>query len=316
MELVERYLHAVSNYLPKPQAADITAELKDSLLSQIEEQENRVGRALDADELAGVIKAHGHPMLVASRYLPQQQLIGPSVYPYWWFSLRLVLLILGIIHVVLTGIAAVTSGNPIQAVIHGAFEFAGTALVYAAILTLIFTLLERQQVRIGLFDNWQPEKLAPVQDSLQIARGESLFELVISAIFISWWLDLIGFPALIFHDGVALPFKLSAAWQPYWWGILLLSVMDLALSTANLLKPYWHWDRLLLRILLNVVSLALIHQLFQQDELVVLVDAATGGGPERVVGFINHAVHGVLGFIAVIAAIELIQDVRRLLVQR
>ena len=313
MELLERYLHAVGNYLPKAQAADITAELKDSLLSKIEEQENRNGRTLNDDELRALIKANGHPMLVASQYLPQQQLIGPTVFPYWWFSLRLVLMILAMVHVVLVGIAAVTSGNPIQAIIHGVFEFAGTALIYAAVLTLIFTLLERQQVRFCLFNNWQPEKLAPIKDSLQISRCESGFELVVSAVFISWWVGLISFPTAVFHDGVALPFKLSAAWQPYWWGILLLAVMDVVLAVANLLKPYWKWDRLLLRILLNVISLMLVYTLFQQDELVVLANATAEGETAKIVGYINQAVHGVLVFIGIVALIELGQDARRLL---
>ena len=316
MELLERYLHAVGNYLPKAQAADITAELKDSLLSKIEEQENQTGRALNDDELRALIKANGHPMLVASQYLPQQQLIGPTVFPYWWFSLRLVLMIIALVHVVLVGIAAVTSGNPIQAIIQGFFEFAGTALVYAAVLTLIFSLLERQQVRFCLFENWQPEKLAPIKDSLQIPRCESGFELVVGAVFVSWWLGLISFPTPIFHDGVALPFKLSAAWQPYWWGILLLAVMDVVLAAANWLKPYWKWDRLLLRILINVISLALVYILFQQDELVVLADATVQGDPARIVGYINQAVHGVLVFIALVSLIELVQDVRRLLTLR
>jgi len=160
------------------------------------------------------------------------------------------------------------------------------------------------------------KSLAPIKDSLQIPRCESGFELVVSAVFISWWVGLISFPTAIFHDGVALPFKLSAAWQPYWWGILLLAVMDLVLAAANWLRPYWKWDRLLLRMLLNVISLVLVYTLFQQDELVVLANATAEGEPAKIVGYINQAVHGVLVFIGIVALIELAQDARRLLVLR
>jgi hypothetical protein len=316
MELVERYLHAVSTYLPKDQAGDIVAELKDNLLSRIEEREGELGRPLGADELQALLKQSGHPMLVASRYLPQQQLIGAGVYPYWWFSLRLVVTIVAVIYAGLTAITAATGGNPVQAVIQGTFAFAGTALFHAAAVTLVFALLERYQVRIGLFDHWQPATLAPVNDRLQISRGESLFDLTVSVIFIGWWLDLISFPVVL-HGDASLPFELSAAWQPYWWGILLLAAIDLVLAVANLLKPYWRWDRLLLRILLNVVGLAIVHALFQQPDLVVLNQAAElSAGVQRLVSVVDQGAHAALVVIAVILAIELIQDGRRLLALR
>jgi hypothetical protein len=316
MELVERYLHAVSTYLPKEQAGDIVAELKDNLLSRIEEREGELGRALGAGELEALLRQSGHPMLVASRYLPQQQLIGASVYPYWWFSLRLVVTIVALIYVALTAVTAVTGGNPVEAAIRGATSFTGTALFYAAVVTLVFALLERYQVRIGLFDNWQPAQLAPVQDSLKISRGESLFDLTVSMVFIGWWLDLITFP-LVVHGDVALPFKLSAAWQPYWWGILLLSAIDVALAVANLLKPYWRWDRLLLRVVLNVVGLVILHALFQQPDLVVLNQAAeVSANVQRLVNVVDQGVHVTLVVIALILLVELVQDGRRLLALR
>ena len=314
MELVERYLQAVSSYLPKTQSSDIVAELKDSLLSQIEEREAGLGRALDAEELQALIQQNGHPMLVASRYLPQQHLIGPSVYAYWWFSLRLVLIIIAIVHGLLGVVAAATSGNPIQSLIHVSVEFAGTALVYIGIVTLVFALLDRHQVRIGFFDNWQPSKLAPVKDQLKIKRGDSLFELVFGVLFISWWLGVLPFPAFIFHDGSPLPFRLSDAWAPFWWGILALTAMDVILAAINLVYPYWKWDRLLLRVLLNVVCLSILWQLFQNGELIVLTDAgAADDNPARLAKLLNHVVQGVLGFVAVVSVIEIVQDVRRLL---
>lgn len=314
MELVERYLHAVSNYLPKAQADDIAAELKDSLLSKIEEQENRLGRALNDAELRELLKANGHPMLVASQYLPQQTLIGPSVYPYWWFSLRLMLLIVGVLYLLLTGVAMLTSGKPLQAIVQGGFAYLGTALTYAAVLTVVFALLERHQIRIGLFDKWQPEKLAPIKPRDRIPRSDSLFEAIFGAVFISWWLGVLNFPALIHHDGNPVPFQLSAVWQPYWWPILVISVLDLGLTVVNLLKPYWQWDRLLLRLLINGASLVLVYQLFQQDMLVNAVHAESlAGRAVDLPRYLNKAVHVVLAIIALIAAIEIVQDVRRLL---
>ena len=60
---------------------DIVSELCDSLRSEAEEHERATGRPLTDDEQATLLKKRGHPWLMASRYLPQQQLIGPALLP-------------------------------------------------------------------------------------------------------------------------------------------------------------------------------------------------------------------------------------------
>lgn len=313
MELVERYLQAVSGYLPKPQAADIIAELKDSLLSQIEERESALGRALTEAEQQALLKQSGHPMLVAGRYLPQQHLIGPSVFPLWWYSLRLVLTIVGLVYGVLAGIDMISSGNPVQSLIQAAFGYAGTALVYMAAVTLLFWLFERYQVRLGFLDNWQPGKLAPVKARWQIKRSDSLFELVVAVLFILWWCGGLKFPALFYHHGEAIPFALSPAWTPYWWPILALSVADLMLAGFNFLRPYWSRERLVLHILLNLIGIVLAYVLFQQAELITVADVSVNIRQyDKADVLLNKLVHGVLVVLMLVNALEIVGDGRRL----
>ena len=83
MDLIERYVGAVRRHLPKSANPDIVSELTDNLRSQAEEREAELGRALNEDEQAALLKPHGHPWLMASRYMPQQHLIGPALYPYY-----------------------------------------------------------------------------------------------------------------------------------------------------------------------------------------------------------------------------------------
>jgi len=314
MELVDRYLQAVEGYLPPASAQDIVAELKDSLLSQIEERERELGRELTADEQQVVLKQSGHPMLVAGRYLPQQYLIGPNVFPFWWLALRLMLTIVGLVYVVLAGVAIVSSGNPIQALFQAAFGFAETALVYIAVITVVFWLLEHYQVRMGFLDNWQPKKLAPIKGRSQIKRSESLFVLVVSVLFVFWWCGWLKFPALFYHNGQASAYTLSPAWAPYWWGILALAVTDAGLAVVNFISPWWKWDRLLLRILLNVIGIGLATVLFQQEILIVVIDAATEFGRHgKLASHLNQLMHGVLVILGLVYAVEIVQDCRRLL---
>ena len=81
MTLVERYLRAVRFFLPRRQQDDIVRELSENLASEIEERSEMLGRELSENELADILRRHGHPIVVAARYAPRQQLIGPVLLP-------------------------------------------------------------------------------------------------------------------------------------------------------------------------------------------------------------------------------------------
>src|SRR5258705_1820297 len=92
MELLDRYLQAVQFFLPKKHKADIIAELSEDLHSQIEEKETELGRTLTESEVEAILKRCGSPWEVASRYLPQRYLIGPTLFPAYQFFLGILLL--------------------------------------------------------------------------------------------------------------------------------------------------------------------------------------------------------------------------------
>src|ERR1700680_25472 len=89
MDLVDRYLQAVKFWLPNEQKQDIIAELSEDIRSQIEDKESELGRRLSDPEVETILKKGGPPLLVAQRYLPQRYLIGPALFPMYWFILRL-----------------------------------------------------------------------------------------------------------------------------------------------------------------------------------------------------------------------------------
>src|ERR1700724_3595969 len=90
MELLDRYLQAVKFWLPKKQQQDIIAELSEDLRSQIEDREAELGRNLNESEIAALLKQRGRPVLVANRFLPQESLIGPVLFPIYLFVLKIV----------------------------------------------------------------------------------------------------------------------------------------------------------------------------------------------------------------------------------
>lgn len=90
MEILDSYLKTVASALPLAQRDDIVRELSENIHSEIEDKESELGRPLTEAELEALIKRHGHPLLVASRYRQDQrsfsfgrQLIGPTLFGFY-----------------------------------------------------------------------------------------------------------------------------------------------------------------------------------------------------------------------------------------
>ena len=112
MELLDRYLNAVRFWLPSAQQEDIIAELGEDIRSQMEETEASLGRKLTDDDLAAILKQRGHPMLMAGRYVPQQSLIGPVLYPAYLVVLKIVVLwVLVPVFILIVGPVALATGT-------------------------------------------------------------------------------------------------------------------------------------------------------------------------------------------------------------
>src|SRR5260370_97257 len=89
MELLDRYLGAVRKHLPWERQDDIIAELRANLESQVEEKEEELGQPLTAAEAEAWLKEGGPPLQMAARYHTPRYLIGPALFPIYWYVLKL-----------------------------------------------------------------------------------------------------------------------------------------------------------------------------------------------------------------------------------
>src|SRR6266700_1152099 len=89
MELLDRYLQAERKHLPWERQDDIIAELRANLESQVEEKEEDLGRPMTTAEVEAWLKELGPPMLMAARYHAPRYLIGPALFPTYWYVLKL-----------------------------------------------------------------------------------------------------------------------------------------------------------------------------------------------------------------------------------
>ena len=86
---IDRTLSAGGEVRASPgQRDDIIKELRDNILSQIEEKEAELGHPLSEDEQVELLKKLGSPMRLASRYRKQQYMIGATMFPIYWKVLK------------------------------------------------------------------------------------------------------------------------------------------------------------------------------------------------------------------------------------
>jgi hypothetical protein len=312
--LVDHYLLQLRTFLPAKQREDIAAELRESIRSAVEERERDLGRALTDDEVNGVLAGFGHPMVVAGRYLPMQHLIGPDVFPLYWYVLQAVLIVIAVIGGLVAGIALLTEPRAGQAVIQVASRFWWLAVEAAALVTLVFAALDYGKARFSFLEKFDARKLdagvlsvrgAPLSP---IPRTDTVFELATTAILLVWWVEWIAFPSELF--GVVL--RLSDAVDPFFYPVLLLCVVELMRLSVDLARPYRTRVRVALRLVLNLMWLALFVLAYRTAGLVEIEDVIRAANPERVLEIAQTALRITLFVLAAVSAILAATDIVRL----
>lgn len=279
MEVVDRYLEAVSGWLPRGQRADIVAELADDLRSELDERQRDLGRPLSDDEVVALLKRRGHPMAVAEAYLPSRHLIGPAMLPAYRRTLTIAV---SVILALAVGLYTVFSGPAREAVpaLSGAwiwFWLAGlTALAYVGLFTVIFSLVEwhhRRAQATGAWDPRDPHGLTgadPETAARRSARAYAVVEVVSDLLVLYIWLGL---------HSVALPtvgLVPTPTWSALHWPVAAYLAASIAVSLADALRPTASRSRLLAHVAVNGFALALTVWLLAGAPWVKLV---VPGGP-------------------------------------
>ena len=238
MDLIDRYLDAVRLFLPRGQRDDITAELRDVLLTRREESEAQLGRPLTRKEDEALLHDYGHPLLVAARYGKSQYLIGPELYPIYAFVVLIVLAAIGL-SAAITGVVAVaTVGGDVGRGLGAALNVVWTG-GFAAVgaVTVVFAILQRTGASARIALDWS------VSDLPRITRRrprqpwfEHLAGMVFLILFVFWWVGLIrfGVPDIPLQTGGALHFAFASALQGLYLPVLALAAGAIAVHALML----------------------------------------------------------------------------------
>jgi hypothetical protein len=272
MELLDRYLQAVKKHLPWQRQDDIVAELKANLEAQLEDKEAALGRPLTAAEAEDWLKQLGHPIQVAARYQPQRSLIGPALFPFYLYVLKVAFFWATVIRTIVAVVQIAAQTPREMTVLVAVLRIPGMLMTTAAWVTLIFAIIEFAAAHFpGKFPtlappaaHWTPGDLPPLEQQLAGGKKPRSFahavtEVIFGFLFLVWWLLVPRHPYLLIGPGVlywhASPFELAPFSVLFYWWVVAVNVVQLAWRSADLIRGSWPRPRTAQTIVVSAIGL-------------------------------------------------------------
>lgn len=269
MELLDRYLQAVRGYLLGRRRDDIVRELGDNILSQMEDTSAELRRPLNEAEQAAILKQHGHPLVAAARYrrLPLQQLIGPVLFPLYWYMLQAALVFVALFHVMIGLVVSLVRGSVFEGLVTAWGSFWLWVLVAVGGLTAGFGLIEYfGGGKLPFTESFDPLELPEIKRSSP-PRGNRAAELVLGALFLAGWPLFLHLPAPAFARSV--PFRLAPVWWHFELPMLLVVALGTAAAYVALFRPQYPRLPAALRLVSDVAGVAIFYSFLLAGEFVV-----------------------------------------------
>jgi len=315
MDLIDRYLAAIARRLPVDKADDIVAEIRDDLLTRQEVREDALGRPLDRKEVAALIKEVGHPLVVASRYRPQQYLIGPDAFPFFVATLRIVAMVLALAFAV-TGASSVVFGHAdlAHALGRAMSNLFNSAMLAFGTVAAVFYALERTGFPAEHLAKWRPQDLPEVRDKQPNVWG-SAFEVAIGVYFILWWCGLVPFPAY-YSNLKGLTLTPDPIWTAVWWPVLALLVARLAFNLVQWLRPRWKAVLAMLAVASAAGGLGLAYVIYQAGHWLTASGTLPTGQLADIDRSVNIGIHWAIVGVGAILVLQGVQEVWRLATSR
>ena len=271
MELIDRYLQAVEFALPTGQKDDIIKELRDSILSQIEEKESALGRPLNQDEQIDLLKQLGSPMQLAGRYIKQRGLIGAAWMPIYWKVLTIALGVAFLVHAG-ASIGMAAAGKTLTESLGVLFRYPGAAVMVFTWVTLVFAAMDHFGAKFKFTETWDPRTLPPlVKAPPQKSRFELTAQFTAQTIFGVWWLAGLHYQYLILGPGYAF-LRFGPVWQRIYPLFVIMLVIDLTLTAVRIARPQWRDGGRASRVIMSALGLVVLYFLIQSSEPFIAAD--------------------------------------------
>jgi hypothetical protein len=249
MDLLERYLRAVGQYLAVETKDDMLAELRANLLSKMDARAEQLGRPLAGSEVAAILREHGRPILVAAQYLPQRYLIGPTMFPIYLLTLQKTAPIVALLYFLVSASVRILSGGTLAAAIGGSLlGLVPVLLLFWGLMTMTFAILDFAQVECGEgsgWQNWDPGKLPPVtRHKKQTSMAGRVADLVVHCLWMLYVFAIPRYPFLILGPGALLlnrVFVPAPVWHIFYVALVVVLLAQLAIKLMALNRGTDQW---------------------------------------------------------------------------
>lgn len=265
VELIDRYIYAVTQKLPQAQRKDIADELRGLIEDMVEE---RVGsRERTKKDVEAVLLELGNPRELANQYRGTKRfLIGPEIFDSYLLVLKIVLISVS---------AAIGIGFLIQMILDPFSILDYFIDMIVSIVTALpmafgwttfgFAVVEyfggiKEQDLFGKV--WKLTDLPSVPDEKrQIKRSESITGIIFHAILLVIFVFSSEYFGLwVFSDGFdgVVPFLNEETYGTYMWLILLVLGFGILKESAKLVKGKWTYPLVTFTTIVNAISMAVI----------------------------------------------------------
>ncbi|WP_226647268.1 HAAS signaling domain-containing protein [Mesobacillus subterraneus] len=277
MEMIDKYIYAVTHRLPQSQRADIAQELRGLIEDMLVERTN--GHPVDQEDVESVLIELGHPKDLADKYRGSKRyLIGPELFHSYLSVLKIVFFALLVAMSVVFIIESIIEPRSVIEHLFGYVTSVISASMQAFVwVTIGFAIAQYKGVvlNVGIAeksDKWSPSDLPPVPDQKKrIKRGEAITGIVFSILFLVFLHSSNHvFGVMMFEDGElvdVIPFLNSVRIEQFINIIYVIAVIGIVKEGLKLIIGKWTKKLAVYNLILNAITLILFSFLFKDQAI-------------------------------------------------
>jgi len=326
MEIVDRYIYAVTQRLPERQRGDIRQELQ-GLIEDMLEERAPAGQA-SREDAESVLLELGHPNALAAKYRGYDRyLISPMMFESYLTTLKIVLISIAVAMTVVFAIETIFTPTVILEHFTGYLVSLITASAQGFCwVTVIFALIDYRQHRNNNGSaekkGWEPSELPQIPNrNTHIKMSDpiaSIIFMVLFTVICLYSIDLLGIWR--FNDGerVVIPFLNADVFQDYLPMIGIVAALGILKESIRIIVRKRTGKMLAFHIVISVASTVLVcivladsaiwnHDLIPQLEAAGILSAG-GEGYDTVVSIWNRVTDWLIDIIVLYALIDILSE--------
>lgn len=280
MKLIDRYVFAVIGHLPEDIREDVGKELRTNIEDMLPENPTE-------GDIYKTLEKLGNPWKLAAEYKPEKRyLIGPILYDKYFSVLKMVL---GIVISVLVSITlffwifkpsveVYLFENIVKLFVELILAVIQAVIQGTLWVTIIFAVIERTGAGGGeipfLKKKWSPSDLPdlPVSNKGDISRGETVFSMFFSILFISVLFFKPQLIALYIKDSYgiisAIPLFEIERLHSYFLIVLLFTLVQLGINIWKYILRRWNISLAVVNLMYNIAFCILIIIMINDSSLI------------------------------------------------